>query len=167
MCRAADFVKVAGIPKEAAKYYQRARDVGVAHGFFSVERSACLGLGRLAMAEGRAEEGMELLRNALEAARLSEDEGEEALSQELDARSALIEALFTTNELEELEEMVSKFRLVAEATANLPISLDLVRSFYFGARLHEVVSAPRVENRECLSVLVRASPSPCSPLHSA
>ena len=34
-------------PGNAAKYYQRARDVGAAHGFFSVECDACLGLGQV------------------------------------------------------------------------------------------------------------------------
>ena len=32
-----------GKAEEAAKYYKKARDVGAAHGFFSVESGACLG----------------------------------------------------------------------------------------------------------------------------
>ena len=47
------------------RYYNRARDVGQAHGFFSVECSSCLGLGKIAMDDGRAKEGLGLMRNAL------------------------------------------------------------------------------------------------------
>ena len=47
------------------RYFQRARDVGAAHGFFSVECRSCLGLGQIAVNDGRAEEGLDLLRNAL------------------------------------------------------------------------------------------------------
>ena len=45
---------------EAATWNQRARDVGAAHGFFSVESRACEGLGRVAIDEGRHIEGLEL-----------------------------------------------------------------------------------------------------------
>jgi len=47
------------------RYYNRARDIGEAHGLFSVECVTCLGLGHIAMNDGRAEEGLDLLRNAL------------------------------------------------------------------------------------------------------
>ena len=47
------------------RYYNRARDVGQAHGCFSAECTCCLGLGKIAMHDGRAEEGLGLLRNAL------------------------------------------------------------------------------------------------------
>ena len=47
------------------RFYNRARDVGAAHGFFSVECRSCLGLGQMAVDDGREEEGLELLRNAL------------------------------------------------------------------------------------------------------
>ena len=43
---------------DAATWFQAARDVGAAHGFFSVESTACEGLGRLAVGEGRREEGV-------------------------------------------------------------------------------------------------------------
>ena len=46
-------------------FFQRALKVAEAHGFFSVECIASLGLGQLALDEGRNEEGLELLRHAL------------------------------------------------------------------------------------------------------
>jgi len=49
----------------AVRYYQLARAVGAAHGFFSVESAACLGLGKLLLHNGPDEEGTDLLRNAL------------------------------------------------------------------------------------------------------
>jgi hypothetical protein len=51
--------------QEAKTWFQRARDVGVAHGFFSAECRACMGLGSLSKRDGRIEEGLDLLRNAL------------------------------------------------------------------------------------------------------
>ena len=58
--------------KEGGSYYQRARDLGAQHGFFSIECRACVGLGNLAIEEGRHEEGQALLRNAVAAAPLNE-----------------------------------------------------------------------------------------------
>ena len=71
MCSLAANLSGAGKHQEASVYYQKARKVGEAHGFFSVECRACLGLGQEAMSEGRHEEGLDLLRNALVASRLS------------------------------------------------------------------------------------------------
>ena len=73
MCNLADILRPLGRNSEAATWYQRARDVGAAHGFFSVESSACMGLGMTANDAGRHEEGVELLRNALVAAELKKD----------------------------------------------------------------------------------------------
>ena len=60
--------------EEAAIYFQRARKIGEQHGFFHVEGRSCLGLGIIAIKLGRIEEGMDLYRNALAAAGLSEKE---------------------------------------------------------------------------------------------
>ena len=51
--------------QEAMMYCQRARDLGAAHGFYSVESRACMGLGLFAVHTGRHQEGLDLLRNAL------------------------------------------------------------------------------------------------------
>ena len=45
--------------------FRQARDVGAAHGFFSLECRACLQLGQLEVDAERYEEGIALLRNAL------------------------------------------------------------------------------------------------------
>ena len=58
------------LPARIAGWFQKARDVGAAHGFFSVECGACLGLKWLAVDEGRQEEGLELVRNSLAASPL-------------------------------------------------------------------------------------------------
>jgi len=65
MCSIAVTLKLLGRNQDAAIYYQRARDVGAAHGFFSVESAACIGLGEDSVDEGRDEGGMDLLRNTL------------------------------------------------------------------------------------------------------
>jgi len=74
ICDLAEIVmRLEGV-QAAGKYFQRARDLGEAHGFFSVESRACEGLAHVAMEEGRNEAGVELLRNALAAAGLNEDD---------------------------------------------------------------------------------------------
>ena len=49
---------------EAEKYFRRARHLGCQHGFVLIEREACLGLGKMEMAEGRYEEGVQMLLSA-------------------------------------------------------------------------------------------------------
>ena len=53
-------------------YFERARRIGEAHGFFRIECLACRGMGDVFVKQGRVDEGMDLLRNALAAAPLSE-----------------------------------------------------------------------------------------------
>ena len=65
LCHIAHCHHSLGRPQEAERCFQRARDIGAAHGFFSVECKACEGLGYLAMREGRHQEGVDLLHNAL------------------------------------------------------------------------------------------------------
>jgi hypothetical protein len=68
MCTAAGQVMLSNASDRkvlAARYYQTARNVGAAHGFFSVESRACTGLGQLSLMDGRDEEAVDLLRNAL------------------------------------------------------------------------------------------------------
>jgi len=87
--------------REAAKWYQEARDVGAAHGFFVLESAACRGLGQMAMKDGRYEEGVDLLRNALIALPLSEREF--CSFEELHVLDELIDALFISNTIDEDE----------------------------------------------------------------
>ena len=137
LCEIADILVALGRTQEAATTYTRARDVGAAHGFFSVESDACLGLGDLAMKEGRLEEGVDLLRNALAAAPLSE---EDESTYEMNALRKLIDALFQTNAVDELEPLVPRFQEVAQTVSRNSgrlCSAEL-RIFYIRARLHEV-----------------------------
>ena len=67
LCSLAGNLDLLGRTEQASKQYERARDVGAAHGFFKLESAACHGLGVLVMREGRDDEGVDLLRNALAA----------------------------------------------------------------------------------------------------
>jgi len=67
MCNLADRLMILGRVDDASKQFADARAVGETHGFFTVECLACAGLGGMAVAEGRLEEGLDLLRNALAA----------------------------------------------------------------------------------------------------
>ena len=66
----------------ALEYYQRARRIGEEHGFFRIECMACRGIGDIYMLEGRFQDGMDLLRNAVAAASLCVCEGNELLMLE-------------------------------------------------------------------------------------
>ena len=48
MFNLSDMLRVLGRKSEAATWEQRARDIGAANGFFSLESKACVGLGNLA-----------------------------------------------------------------------------------------------------------------------
>ena len=102
MCSMGNNLSSTGKDEAAAKMYERARAVGEAHGFFSLESLACKGLGQLASKDGRHEEAEALLRNSLAAAPLSE--GREVYKS-LAAICALMEALFKTRSIEDLEEL--------------------------------------------------------------
>ena len=67
MCDLAETLQIAEQPHEAARCLERARAVGEEHGFFSVECRACKGLGDLAITEGRNDDAVQLLQNALAA----------------------------------------------------------------------------------------------------
>jgi hypothetical protein len=106
MCTLADTLDVAGKQQEASLYYQKARKVGEAHGFFSVECRACLGLGQEKIFEGCNEEGLDLLRNALAASRLSENKG--LGTWELPVLRSLIDALLLTEAIDEVERTLNR-----------------------------------------------------------
>ena len=138
ICNAADFLVDAGKQQEAAGYFQRARDVGAAHGFFSVESRACIGLGCVAMGEGHHEEGLDLLRNALAASSLRENEDDTGM--ELTVLRDLTDALFLTHGIDEVEPLVLRFREAANAESQKigRVCFMELESLYSSARLHEV-----------------------------
>ena len=144
-----------GQRQEGARYFQKARDVGAAHGFILVESKACIGLGEVAVSEGRYEEGLELLRNGVVAAKLGEGEVD---TNELVALSPLIIALFKTRAIGEVEPLVLRFRELSNALSDsrsIGFFLMKFESLLFNARLHEVL---------CIHPPVLGTPSSCSAL---
>ena len=130
---------------EASTWYQRARDIGAAHGFFTLESIACMGLGRAAVKEGRNEEGVAMLRNALVAAELNELDDPQ---YELIALEGLVAVLFATKSIEEVEPLVLRYREAAKASREKQ-GFD-IREFdavVCSAHLHEVrcLCTPRWE----------------------
>ena len=122
---------------EAATWYQRARDVGAAHGFFSLESTACIGLGKAANDAGRHEEGVDLLRNALVAAELNELDD---LLYERHALGTLIGALFHARAFDELEPLMLRYREAAKAQSEKEgVCSAEFDSLSYSARLHEVL----------------------------
>jgi hypothetical protein len=142
---------------EAATWSQRARDVGAAHGFFSLESRACIGLGTAAMEEGRHEEGLALLRNALVAAELNELDNP---AFELDPLQALIKALFKTNSIDEVEPLVLRYREAAKAQSETVESwVPECDSLLCTAQLHEVLClcTPRLRTPYHSSVIASST----------
>ena len=145
MCVVADHLRVLGKTQEAAGYFQRARKLGEEHGFFLLECESCFGLGRLAMAEGRTEEGLELLRNAMVCVPLCEVD---ASGLELSVLRLLTDALFHAHAIDEVEPLVARFREAARAESDRQgrPCFHGFYSLYTSARLHEVLCTctPRV-----------------------
>jgi len=137
-------------------YFQKARDVGAAHGSFLVESKACVGLGNVAAMEGRHEEGLELLRNSVVAARLSEGDTD---ANEVVALTSLIQVLLGTSAIEEVEPLVIHFRKLCNARSALRVTgvflFGKFRGLVFNARLHEVL---------CTRTPMLGTPSSCSAL---
>ena len=138
MCNLADILhSVLESNSEAVTWYQRARDVGAAHGFFSLESKACRGLGMEEMKQGRHEEGVALLRNALVAAELNELDD---LKYELDALKSLIFALLATSSFDEVEPLVLRYREAAKAQSEKEgFCFAEFEYLLCSARLHEVL----------------------------
>jgi len=158
MCNLSSILRFLDRKSEAATWYQRARDVGAAHGFFSVESQACIGLGHAAMEEGRHEEGVALLRNALVAAELNELDDPQ---HELDALIPLISALFTTKSLDEAEPLVIRYREAAKAQSGKDgVCFAECYSLLFSARLHEVpcLCTPRLKKNYHSAVIASSMP---------
>jgi len=143
MCAAADILLNLQRNSEAATWFQRARDVGAAHGFFSLESTACMGLGGAAMEEGRHEEGVALLRNALVAAELNELDDPK---YELDALKSLIYALHKPNSIDEVEPLVLRYREAKARTEKVGFCFAECDSLLCSARLHKVlcICTPRL-----------------------
>ena len=139
MCRISNILRFLSRYSEATTWFQRARDVGAAHGFFALESTACTGLGRAAIDAGCHEEGVALLRNALVAAELNELDDPQ---YELIALGDLVEALFTTKSIEEVEPLVLRYREAAKA--------DREKEGFCLAELDSVVCSARLCEVLCL-----------------
>ena len=146
MCVIAKHLHVLGKTQEAAGYYQRARKLGEAHGFFLLECESCFGLGNLARDEGRNEEGLELLRNALVCVPLCEGGADDV---ELRVLTSFTDALFKTHAIDEVEPLVVRYREAAQAESAKGgcACFHDIHSLYTSAQLHEVLCTctPRVQ----------------------
>jgi hypothetical protein len=147
LCKIADQFRGLGKEQEAKMYLQRARKIAEANGFFSVECESCLGLGNLAMAGGRKQEGVELLRNALVCVPLCEGED---TAMELNVLLNLTDALLDTHAIDEVEPLVLRFLEAAKAESQKQghLSISEFQGLCTSARLHEVLCTypPRVRS---------------------
>ena len=136
MCDISEVLGLLDRKSEAATWSQRARDVGAANGFSTIESRSCISLGTASINEGRREEGMALLRNALVAAELNE------LNPrfEMVALKCLISALFLTYSIDEVEPLILRFREMVKAQSEKEgVCFAEFKSLLFSARLNEVL----------------------------
>ena len=100
---------------------------------------ACQGLGLLALEKGLVDEGRELLRNAVTAASLAEGDNN---AEEMAALPLLVDSLFMSDDIDEVEPLVFRFRELANGFSrkyDALITTHLVlHSLNYCARLHEV-----------------------------
>jgi hypothetical protein len=139
-CVIAEAFLLADMPQEAARYFERAREVGkrigTEHGFSSVECRACLGLAQVATMGGRDAEAVELLQQALAAASLNKQEDS---MQELAVLSSLTNALFKTHAIQEVEKLLPRYQEAAMAESRRKgLPTYVMDTLYANARLHEV-----------------------------
>ena len=116
-----------------------------------------MGLGKAAIEEGRQEEGLDLLRNALVAAELNEvdDPG-----YELDALKSLIQPLFWNDSIDEVEPLVLRYREAAKAQSGKEgFGFSECGSLIYSARLHEVlrICTPRLGTPSHSSVIASST----------
>ena len=162
MCKLADILDTLAEHRKAATWRQRARDVGAAHGLFSLESMACRGLGKTAMIGGSDsyEEGLALLRNGLVAAELNELDDPQ---YELDALHDLIVALFTKGCTGEVEILVMRFRKAHAASipegGTVGFCFAEFNSMLWCARIHEVISL--CFNAYCSYAMLQCPSSHC------
>jgi hypothetical protein len=138
LCRVASHLLILGKQQKAEGFFKRARKIAEAHGFFSVECDACLGLGKVAMAGLREQEGVDLMRNALVCVPLREEEDPLI---ELNVLHIFTRALFHTHAIDEVEPLVARFLEAAKAESEKSgrMSISELHSLYTSARLHEVL----------------------------
>ena len=143
----------------AVRCYKEARSIGEKHGFFSAECQSCLGLGEIAILSGDVKDGVDLIRNALAAAPLVEDDDIErvvgsgrgiptasskANMWEISALERLIEALFQTATINsgtaERESLIKRYKDAALAHSRSDIRIfNYMHSMVFTALIHEVL----------------------------
>ena len=118
-------------------YFQEVRDIGVAHGFFTMECKACLGLGRIAMKEGRSQEGLELLQNAVCASSLllPTDNPRE---YEINAFYWLIDALFDSEDIDEAEKLMVRMAATVKQEEKDYIQINDMRVMIDKTRLYQI-----------------------------
>jgi len=89
------------------------------------------------MQDGRHEEGVALLRNALVAAELNEMED---TMYKLNALEPLIQSLFSINSIDEAEPLVLRYGYMAMAQSEKDgFAFAEIDSLFWSARLHKVM----------------------------
>ena len=150
MCKIAAILARHGSTPESETWFERARKVGEAHGFFSLESVACIGLGNAMMSTNRHDEGMGMLENALVAADLNElDEPQ----YELDALKSLLDACFQKLDVwrgssprkpyqkectDKAETLLLRYQKAAKAQSEKEgVCVSEFISLYYSARIHQ------------------------------
>ena len=130
-----------GLRQESKSYFLKTRKVAEAHGFFSLECKACIGLSEIAIDEGDTEEAVLLLQNALLVCQLHLSEEEEDTCYELSILDKLTNAFWKTDAIDELGKTILLYREAAKAETRRTGKLSFFElySLVASARFHEVL----------------------------
>ena len=142
----------------AVKWFQKARKLGEENGFYSAECGACLGLGRVALKQGRTQEAEELFRVSLSTLDFVED-NVPSFPLTVLARSvnlAFARLLLTTERFEDAGPSVQRLRELSEEEP------DPKNAIHFDARLLAVEFHLKRGDRGEADKEVEVPP-PCTP----
>ena len=108
-----------GDSKNAALWFESARDVSKEHGFVSMESKSCIKLGDAFRRTGRLSEGVEEYRRAWAVAQSVEDDTSHGrASLERTALRYLVESLVGDEQLEEADTLLARLREGGDNTAD-------------------------------------------------
>jgi len=151
LCTVGDtYFRVLGKLQDATRYYQTALDLAATHSLPSVECQACTGLAKIAIKDGRDEDGVEKLHTALAAASLVKDN---VCFPALGVLQALTHILLKTDALDEVEPLVLHYRAEATTESEGGVSYWVVDSLLVSARLHEALGRPEDAEGELSALL--------------
>ena len=133
LCYVADCYNLIGEYEKSNSHHKQARRIAEDHGFYSIECLSCRGHGQSLVDQGKVEEGLDLLRNAVIAGPLCEIDAD---SYELSALDALVLALVNEGCMSEASHHVTRLCGLAMEKSQETIDIRLPIGLFLKVRIH-------------------------------